>query len=269
MTAWLDGAFVPAGALPPPPPHAISPFETMGARNAEVPLWDLHLARLSATAQRLGLPFAPAPALRAIAAGLLRQNGHADDVLRLTLVAGAPRPRILLETRARGPAGVVRLVPTVVERGPADPPGDVKAFPRTFYDAVRQQAQDAGADDGLVVDERGAVLETAVANVWLRLDGVWTTPPLDGRVLPGIGRALLLGHAAAAGLAVAEARCGLGDLHRAEALAVSNAVHGPRPARLLLGTAASTTLVDGELGALWRAATAGSSPVRQPPIAPA
>ena len=257
MTAWLDGQVVPATAVPRARRDVASPFETMGATGGEVRLWERHLARLAAGARRLGLTLQPTPQWRGAAADLLLQNGHADDVLRLTLLRADDGDHVLLETRARGPVGKVLLVPTVVDRAADLPPGDLKALPRAFYDAVRQQAQDAGADDGLVVDAHGAVLETAIANLWLRLDGTWTTPPLDGRVLPGIARGLLLERARAAGLPVAEVRCSLGDLHRAQAIAVSNAVHGPRPAQLVAGPAAAVAFVDSELGSLWRLATSG------------
>ena len=253
MNAWLDGRDVAESALPAR--DGTAPFETLGARGGELPLWERHLARLLASAQRLGLPFAPAPGLRAAALALLRANGHGDDVLRLSLRPAAGRVHTVMVTRARSPLRVVRLLPTVVAR-PADaPPADFKAEPRAFYDAVRQQAQDGGADDGIVLGPHGELLETATGNLWLRLEGTWTTPPLDGRVLPGIARALLLEQARAAGLAVAERPCDLGDLHRAEALAHSNAVSGPRPAALV-GEPASVGLVDGELAPLWRLATA-------------
>lgn len=253
MTAWLDGRMVPESALPRR--VGTAPFETMGARQAELPLWDLHLARLQQAATRLGLPFAAAPAWRAAASELLRGNGHGDAILRLSLVPTGAAVHPVMVTRARSPIRVVQLLPTIVER-PADaPPGDLKAEPRAYYDAVRQQAQDGGADDGLVIDPDGAVLEAALGNLWLRLDGVWVTPALDGRVLPGIARGLLLAAAARRGQAFAERRCDLADLHRASALAHSNAVHGPRPATLV-GQPAAVEIVDRELGPLWHAASA-------------
>ncbi|MFY9344594.1 MAG: aminotransferase class IV, partial [Planctomycetota bacterium] len=136
------------------------------------------------------------------------------------------------------------------------PPADLKSEPRGFYDAVRQQAQDGGADDGIVVAADGAVLETALGNLWLRLDGGWVTPPAAGRILPGIARGLVLAQAAKAGRPVAERACDLGDLQRASALAHSNAVYGVRPA-CLLGQGPAVQIVDSELGPLWRAATSG------------
>lgn len=253
MTAYLDGQMVPDGALPPR--TGVAPFETMGARAAELPLWEPHLLRLGAAAVRLGRAFAPPAHLRAHAQELLRANGNHDGVLRLQLLPGGAGWHTVLTTRARSPITRVQLLPTVVPR-PADaPPGDLKAEPRGYYDAVRQQAQDGGADDGVVVGADGAVLEASFGTLWLRLQGRWVTPELDGRVLPGIGRALLLAAAARRGVAIVERRCDLGDLHRAEALAHGNAVHGPRPASLC-GTEAAVAIVDSELGALWRDATA-------------
>ena len=146
-------------------------------------------------------------------------------------------------------------MPTVVER-PADaPPGDIKAEPRAYYDAVRQQAQDGGADDGLVIGADGALLETALGNLLLRIDGWWVTPALDGRVLPGIARQLLLAQAARGGRPIGEPSCDLGTLHRAEAISHCNAVYGPRPA-CLVDKQAAVAIVDSELVPLWRAATA-------------
>src|SRR5690606_32131982 len=95
----------------------------------------------------------------------------------------------------------------------------------------------------------GALLETATCNLWLWLGGAWCTPSLDGRVLPGVARALVLERAAGSGLEVRERRLDLGDLHHAEALAVTNAVHGPRAATLLGQPAVP---LDPTLGRLWR-----------------
>ena len=256
MTIWIDGELRAGSDVPRS--RAMAPFETMGAQDAAVPLWSLHLARLGATATRLGLMFEETPALRAAAAAVLLKNGHADGVLRLALVpddehAGAVRT--VLASRARSPIKVVKLVPTVVERPVDAPPGDIKAEPRRFYDLVRQQAQDGDADDEVVVADDGAVLEAGLGNLWLHLDGAWVTPPLDGRVLPGIARALLLDEAGRAGVPTVERVCTLADLHRADALAHSNAVYGPRPA-CLVGERAAIELVAGSLGALWRSAVA-------------
>ncbi len=252
MNAWCDGVSVPSSSLPAR--TGVAPFETMGAVRGDVRLWDRHLERLRLAAARLGVVWREPAGLRAAAADLLRGNGHADDVLRLAVVPAGTAVHTIMQSRARSPVKVVQLLPTVVEPPANGPPGDVKAEPRAFYDAVRQQAQDGGADDGIVVGRDGAVLECALGNLWLRIDGAWVTPALDGRVLPGIARRLLLDGARARGVAVVERACDLADLHRATAIAHSNAVYGPRPAALV-GQPGATAVVRAELGVFWGSVT--------------
>jgi para-aminobenzoate synthetase/4-amino-4-deoxychorismate lyase len=228
---WRDGEFLP-DATPPLTPAGVAPFETMGEVGGALPLWDRHLARLQAAAARLRQPFSPPAALHAAALELLRSRAH--GVLRLSLVPTASGVHWEMTTRPLTRVlRQVALIPTTARRPDGAPPADLKAAPRTFYDNVLAEAQASGADDGIVLGEGGEVLETATANLWLLLDGVWVTPPLDGRLLPGIARGRLLEVAARSGVPVAERVCRLDDLHRANALAVSNAVHGPRAAVLL------------------------------------
>jgi branched-subunit amino acid aminotransferase/4-amino-4-deoxychorismate lyase len=84
MTIWVDGRLLPGSELPKR--TGMAPFETMGARRCEVPLWDLHMARLQATAARLQIPCALPVGLKAAARQLLSANAHDDDILRCALV---------------------------------------------------------------------------------------------------------------------------------------------------------------------------------------
>ena len=57
--------------------------------------------------------------------------------------------------------------------------------------ALREAAQ-GGFDDAIFVNERGEVMESALANLlWLK-DGQWFTPELSSGCLPGVIRALLI-----------------------------------------------------------------------------
>jgi branched-subunit amino acid aminotransferase/4-amino-4-deoxychorismate lyase len=255
MTIWVDGQLLAGSDVPRS--SGIAPFETMGAKGSLVPLWSLHIERLLSTAARLGLSFQETPELLAGASEVLRTNGHADGVLRLALVPRSGESKdvhVVIASRQRSPIKVVKLLPTIVERPDDAPPGDIKAEPRSYYDAIRQQAQDGDADDGIVVGLDGQLLETALGNLWLRIGEIWATPPLDGRVLPGVARAILIKRAKAVGLIIEERPCSLSDLHQATAVAQSNAVYGPRPASLV-GERAAVEIVDTELGLLWREAT--------------
>ena len=255
MTVWVDGKFV-ADEQAPEPGSSVAPFETMGAHAGTLPLWPEHEQRLLRAAVRCGLAFSPPPSLRRAAEELLAKNGLEDGVLRLVLLPDGGVVRPVLTTRPRNVLPFVCLLPTVVPRPVGAPAADLKAFPRTYYDAVLAQARAGGADDGIAIGPDGAVLETALGNLWLRLESGWVTPPADGRVLPGIARARLLAAASRSGLGVVERICDLGDLHRARALAHSNAVYGPRTA-CLLGTEPAVEIVDTELGSLWRATATG------------
>lgn len=243
---WMDGKFV-GGDSPALVTEGIGLFESMAAVGGRVPLWSRHLARLSASAQRLQLPFELPDDLPAQAAELLAHNSHHDGALRLALL---PDNHWEMTSRNRSYApSTVRLIPTLQRRGPEAPPADLKAMPRSFYDAVRREAQGGGADDGIILGDDGAVLETAQSNLFLWLDGSWVTPPLDGRVLPGIARALLLERARPP---ITERVCTIDDLHRARKLMVSNAVHGPRAAVLVASPDPTVEPLDSSLQQLWR-----------------
>ena len=108
----------------------------------------------------------------------------------------------------------------------ADPRRSTKSAARRALDERR--ARHPQADDVIVLGPGGEVVETVVANLLVRLDGRWCTPPLASGCLPGIGRGVLV----EAGR-VEERRLEVDDLRRAEALAVVSSLRGVRPAVLV------------------------------------
>jgi para-aminobenzoate synthetase/4-amino-4-deoxychorismate lyase len=78
----------------------------------------------------------------------------------------------------------------------------------------------------LLVDLDGLLLETTRASVLAVVGGVLVTPPLDGRILPGVTRARVLEHAAATGVEVAERPLRLDELRGADAAFAVNALRG-------------------------------------------
>lgn len=65
-----------------------------------------------------------------------------------------------------------------------------KTTNRAQYDQARRQMGDA--DDVLLVNERGEITETSIANIAIQLDGVWVTPPISSGLLAGTLRATWL-----------------------------------------------------------------------------
>lgn len=85
----------------------------------------------------------------------------------------------------------------------------------------------AQVDDVVLVNERSEVTETTIANLAVRLDGRWWTPPAESGCLPGIERERLV----EAGT-LSERILHPEDLFRAESLALVSSVRGWRSARI-------------------------------------
>jgi para-aminobenzoate synthetase/4-amino-4-deoxychorismate lyase len=65
-----------------------------------------------------------------------------------------------------------------------------KTTRREVYEDRRQR--NPSADDVLLMNERGELTESTIANLAVKLDGQWCTPPVDAGCLPGIYRHVLL-----------------------------------------------------------------------------
>jgi 4-amino-4-deoxychorismate lyase len=244
--------------------HGVGVFESVGVFAARAPLLAPHLARLAAGAAALGFELPPLPGLgdvESMFAQLLDRAGHGEDgIVRMTVsapVAGRP-PAVVCVPRARVRGSGRWRVAVAGERGRGDPTAVFKTTSRAFWEFAAQRAARAGADDGLVVGiEDGVVLETGTGNVFALDEAGLRTPPLDGRILPGVGRAALLAAARADGLEVVEAPLTLDALRGT--WWIVNAARGPRPAVLWpadsgAADAAPAPLADAveRLDAIWR-----------------
>lgn len=91
----------------------------------------------------------------------------------------------------------------------------------------RRAARHPDADDVVLVNHRGEVTETTIANLAVHLDGRWWTPPSGCGCLPGVERARLLDVGV-----LAERIVRPDELRSAHGLALVSALRGWRPARL-------------------------------------
>lgn len=254
--AWVNGRFVGADAeLEAADEGLLSGlglFETMGARGGALPLWSRHLERLRAAAPRLGLAAAwDDGELEAAARELLRLRGHEDGVLRLTMTAKTVR----LTTRARTslPPRLV-LALSSARRSLADPTAGLKTISRAFLELARRRALARGADDALLLDESGRVLEATRWNLFVVASDAILTPATTAPLLPGIARGLLLEALKRSGRPVETRDVSLTELRTEHTLFVTNAVHGPWPAALPeLGLGSAPRELVTELEDHWRA----------------
>jgi para-aminobenzoate synthetase/4-amino-4-deoxychorismate lyase len=83
--------------------------------------------------------------------------------------------------------------------------------------------------DPLLVDEEDRLLESGRGNVFVVHDGEVSTPPADGRILPGVTRDAVLGILADLGIAGRARPLPLGELTSATEVFVTSSIGGVRP----------------------------------------
>jgi 4-amino-4-deoxychorismate lyase len=204
-----------------------------------------HLDRLVASARRLDLPEPDRGALRAAAEDALTEAGLADAMLRLYWTPGAdgdptgialvsPIPEWIEAARARGQR-VVSL-PYPRRAAPWLLPG-TKSVSYATHIAAEAEAKRRGADDALLVDLDGTVLEGPVTNVWWRESVTLHTPSLELGILAGETRAALLGLAADEGYRVETGSYPLQRVLQADEVFTSSSVREVMPVVELDGVA--------------------------------
>ena len=141
---------------------------------------DEHLERLAASARYFGFRFEP----EAAAAALKRAVDEvaAPSVVRLD----ARARRRAVDRRSRTCRRRTEPVRVALDDEPVDP-SDVWLFHKTTrrapYERRRERRPDV--DDVLLINDRGEVTESTIANLAVRLEGEWVTPPIDAGLLAG------------------------------------------------------------------------------------
>jgi para-aminobenzoate synthetase/4-amino-4-deoxychorismate lyase len=182
---------------------------------------DRHFARLADSAGYFGFPLCVEDARRRV----LAATGGADRFRVRLLLARDGRITVELSAAPEAPRRAVRLA---VDLDPID-----SSQPWYCHKTTRREpyALRAGrhpdADDVVLVNERGHVTETTVANIAVRLDGQWITPPASDGCLPGVERGRLI----EAGL-LRERTLTPADLTAASAIALVSSLRGWRRATL-------------------------------------
>jgi para-aminobenzoate synthetase/4-amino-4-deoxychorismate lyase len=181
-----------------------------------------HLERLASSASYFGFRFEPETAVAAMKRAAADRNGA--FVIRLTLSRDGS---VTTEVRELPPApdGPVRLA---LDDEPVDPE-DIWLFHKTTrrqpYERRREKRPDV--DDVILVNTRGEVTESTIANLAVRIEGRWVTTPLDAGLLAGTYRQELLREGS-----LIERPIRISDLREAEVALVSS-VRGWRPAEIV------------------------------------
>jgi branched-chain amino acid aminotransferase len=272
MVIFLNGQFVPAeqavisvfdrGFL-----YGDGLFETLRVFNGKPFRWTQHRERLERGAEflKIKLPF-PRHALRGLVEQLISRNQMPDALLRVTLSrgvgirgyspTGAENPTLVMSLhpaaisepgRADLPVGQdgPQRVPTVTWklvtssfRIPANEPlAQYKTCNKLPQILARAEADAAGADEALLLNTDGFVVEAASSNLFWIEGNTVCTPPLAGGILAGVTRAVVLEICDSLGVKVREDSVTTDELKRRDGVFLSLSSWGVVEAQSLDGLA--------------------------------
>lgn len=256
MIAYLNDRFVPEE-------HAVVSvldrgflygdglFETIRILNGRPFRWDEHVDRLQAGGRCLGIRIPVSSERLGEAAGeLIRTNGLEDAFLRLSVSRGigprgysprgADRPTVAMTLHAAGPLGAGaspkwRLVTSSFRLAAGDPLARYKTANKLPQIMARAEADSAGADEALLLNTAGHVVEGASSNLFWICAGRVKTPSLPEGILPGITRAVVIELCAILGMPFEESDIGVAHLKTQDGVFLSLSTAGVVPAVSLDG----------------------------------
>lgn len=185
-------------------------FETLRSYNGDPFAWCRHLDRLKRTCELLGMDHGLNDlTLRKAVDKTLAANGFENAYIRLTVTRGKHNGKLTPpETIDPTIVVVVSELPrggtngTSVWDGPATaeivdtvriPTEAIPATAKThnYLNGILAR-QETDTDEALMLDWNGWLTEGATSNLFFCKDGVLKTPSLDGPILPGITREIVL-----------------------------------------------------------------------------
>jgi branched-chain amino acid aminotransferase len=239
MKIWMNGALVePEAARVSVLDHGLlygdGVFEGIRLYGGRVFRLHDHLARLATGAKALGLAIpGGVPALETAVREACKAYGRPEGYVRLVVTRGvgplgvdpthceAPQvfcvaDRIALFSPEKQARGVDMITSSYRKPGPDVLDPRVKSLNYLNSVLAKQEAKRQGADEALVLNQRGLVAEASVANVFVVRGGKLLTPPCTDGALEGITRDSVLRIAARLGVEAAEASLGRHDFFAAD-----------------------------------------------------
>lgn len=220
-------------------------FETMRAYGTHVFRLQAHLNRARYGAEVIGFDLPEEDTLVDAVQRTVAVNHPvlaADAAVRLIVTPGPIEPSSPFPGRSVGVPTVVvtcqplAIDPAIYTRGISvvtvegdRPLPSVKSLSYAAAAVARRHAHARGADDALLLDRLGHVLEASSANLFAAFDGDLVTPPLDGGLLAGVTRATVMEVARGDGLTVREEQLSVADLLGADEAFVTASTRGLVP----------------------------------------
>jgi aminodeoxychorismate lyase len=211
-------------------------FETIRVLNGIPFRWPQHMGRLQQGAAflKIKLPFTPAK-LRAFADKLIVKNKIPDSLLRVSLSRGVGSPGYSPKN-AKEPTLVISLrpAPKLDQKVPqwnlisssfrlpaGEPLARFKTANKLSHVLARAEADTVGANEALLLNTNGFVVEGTSSNLfWIKRSTIYT-PSLAAGILPGVTRSVVLEIAAKLKIPIREKNIRLKELYQAEGIFLS------------------------------------------------
>ncbi|MFC1955584.1 aminotransferase class IV [Chloroflexota bacterium] len=216
-------------------------FETMRAYHGKIFLLEQHLKRLLGSAEIIGLSSMLAEIdLAGVCTDTLAANGLADARLRLTISRGEvdsfpgygidAMPTVLVT--ARGYSGLsaqiynngFKAVVSSLRQSSQSHLSGLKSTNYLLNLLAKMEAEAAGLDEALLLNDRGIIAEGSISNVFFVDSCSLVTPALESGILPGITRGVVIELASALEIPVTEGEVRLEDLGRFDEAFLTNSV---------------------------------------------
>ncbi len=211
-------------------------FETLRVYDGRAFKLEAHLARLAAGANILGIPIPAAAEIARAVSDTLDANKLREAALRITLTRG-PGQRGLLPPKNATPTLMIVANPAPerslapmsahiasIRRNEHSPLSRVKSLAYLDNILALREAAEAGCEEALLLNTAGHLAGGSRSNVFVVIDEVLATPPLNEGVLAGITRQTVLELAADAGIEAREVPLTVGDLARAVEALICNSL---------------------------------------------
>ncbi len=222
-------------------------FDTMLAVDGEIMNAEHHLARLLFSAESLGIltPYSIEDLIKT-AQDLLHKNmfttgsyaintilsrGVGERGLKVP-VAEDTKPELVMRV-AKAPEAfppVQAIIASSVRRNEGSPLSQMKTFNYGDNILALNEAQRAGANEAIMLNNRGQITCATSANILMGKGGKLYTPPLEDGAMNGITRALLIKDGK-----LIEQSLYPDDIKTADALYIVNSIRGVMPVMTLDG----------------------------------
>lgn len=217
-------------------------FETLRARNGQLPLLEFHLQRLEAGLRALGFPSVPRDLLTH---ELQTAAAEIDDGIVKLIITRGSGGRGYASSADAAPRRIVQLLPLPThadewqERGVAlrfcatplvgpEILHGLKHLNRLPQVLARAEWNDPEIHEGLMRDEQGRVIEGTMSNLFLAYGATLLTPPIAAGVR-GVMRRFVLERAETLGIRVHESFTSDEEILSADEIFITNSVIGVCP----------------------------------------